>query len=64
MSSGIGDVYKRQANKTMRYIMPIMSVSIAIIAPLGLALYWLISNLLMIVERLILNRFLNNEEEA
>lgn len=53
-----------QANKSMSYIMPIMSVSIAIIAPLGLALYWLISNLLMIVERLILNRFLNNEEEA
>lgn len=53
-----------QANKSMSYIMPIMSVSIAIIAPLGLALYWLISNLLMIVERLILNKFLKNEEEA
>lgn len=53
-----------QANKSMSYIMPIMSVSIAIIAPLGLALYWLISNLLMIVERLVLNRFLKNEEEA
>ena len=51
-----------QANKSMSYIMPIMSVSIAIIAPLGLALYWLISNLLMIVERLVLNRFLKNEE--
>ena len=53
-----------QANTSMSYIMPIMSVSIAIIAPLGLALYWLISNLLMIVERLVLNRFLKNEEEA
>ncbi len=53
-----------QANKSMSYIMPIMSVSIAIIAPLGLALYWLISNLLMIVERLILNKFLKIEEEA
>lgn len=53
-----------QANKSMSYIMPIMSVSIAIIAPLGLALYWLISNLLMILERVILNRFLKDEEEA
>lgn len=53
-----------QANKSMSYIMPIMSVSIAIAAPLGLALYWLISNLLMIVERIILNKFLKNEEEA
>lgn len=53
-----------QANKSMSYIMPIMSVSIAIIAPLGLALYWLISNILMILERIILNKFLKNEEEA
>ena len=52
-----------QANKSMSYIMPIMSVSIAIIAPLGLALYWLINNVLMIFERLVLNRFLKEEEE-
>lgn len=52
-----------QANKSMSYIMPIMSISIAIIAPLGLALYWLVSNLLMIVERLILNKFLKEKEE-
>lgn len=52
-----------QANKSMSYFMPIMSISIAIIAPLGLALYWLISNILMIGERLILNKFLKDEEE-
>ena len=52
-----------QANKSMSYIMPIMSVSIAIIAPLGLALYWLVNNVLMIGERLILNKFLKDEEE-
>ncbi len=53
-----------QANKSMSYIMPVMSVSIAIIAPLGLALYWLVNNILMIMERLILNRFLKEEEDA
>lgn len=53
-----------QANKSMSYVMPIMSVSIALIAPLGLALYWLVNNLLMILERLILNRFIKDEEEA
>ena len=53
-----------QANKSMSYIMPIMSISIAVIAPLGLALYWLVSNILMIVERLVLNKFLKNEEEV
>lgn len=51
-----------QANKSMSLLMPIMSISIAIIAPLGLALYWLTNNVLMIAERLILNRFLKEEE--
>lgn len=50
-------------NKSMRYMMPIMTVSIALIAPLGLALYWFISNLLMILERLAVNKFVKEEEE-
>lgn len=49
-------------NKTMMWMMPIMSVSIAIIAPLGLALYWLMNNILMIAERLVYNKILNKEE--
>jgi len=53
-----------QANKSMSLLMPIMSVSIAIIAPLGLALYWLVNNVLMIIERFVLNKFLKDEEEA
>ena len=50
------------ANKTMLWMMPIMSVSIAIIAPLGLALYWLMNNILMIIERLVLNKIFDKEE--
>ena len=50
-------------NKQMMLMMPIMSVSISLIAPLGLALYWLVSNVLMIVERVTLNRFFKEEEE-
>lgn len=49
-------------NKTMVWMMPIMSVTIAIIAPLGLALYWLMNNILMIIERLTINRILIKEE--
>ena len=49
-------------NKTMTYMMPIMTVSIAFIAPLGLALYWFISNLLMILERIAVNKFVKEEE--
>ena len=52
-----------QMNKSMSYMMPIMSVSIAAIAPLGLALYWLVSNILMILERLIINKYISSKEE-
>ena len=53
-----------QANKSMSWFMPLMSISIAIIAPLGLALYWLMNNILMIIERIVLNKVLKEEEEA
>ena len=50
-----------QMNKSMSLMGPLMAVSISLIAPLGLALYWLINNLLMIVERLILDKFFNKK---
>ena len=53
----------QQMNNTMLYMMPIMSISIAIVAPLGLALYWLVSNVLMIIERLIIDKVMTNKEE-
>ena len=52
-----------QTNKMMSWMMPIMSISIALIAPLGLALYWLINNILMILERIILNKWVKTETE-
>ena len=52
-----------QMNKSMSYMMPIMSISIACIAPLGLALYWFVSNILIIIERLTINKFIGSKEE-
>lgn len=52
-----------QTNKMMSWMMPIMSVSISLVAPLGLALYWLTNNTLMILERVILDRLLKKEDE-
>lgn len=52
-----------QTNKMMSWMMPIMSISIAFVAPLGLALYWLVNNILMILERLILDKVIKTEEE-
>ncbi len=52
-----------QTNKMMSWFMPLMSLSVALIAPLGLALYWLTNNILMIIERLILSKVIKAEEE-
>lgn len=49
--------------KSMNYMIPIMSITIAFIAPLGLALYWLVSNIAMIIERIIINKISENKKE-
>ena len=51
-----------QMNKSMSYMMPIMTVSIACIAPLGLALYWFVSNVLMIGERVFIKKIVCAKE--
>lgn len=53
----------QEMSKGMNYMIPIMSISIAFIAPLGLALYWLISNILIIVERMIIDKIYEFKEE-
>lgn len=52
-----------QMNKNMSLMFPIMYLAVALIAPLGLALYWLTNSLLMIIERLALNKLIKDEEE-
>ena len=52
-----------QMNKNMTLMFPIMYLAVALIAPLGLALYWLMNSLLMIIEKLVLNKVLKDEEE-
>ena len=51
-----------QVNQNMSMMFPIMYLAVAIIAPLGLALYWLVNSLLMMVERLILNKVIKDDE--
>lgn len=50
-------------NRQMSLMMPIMAVSVALIAPLGLALYWLINNIITTGQRMILNKFFKDNEE-
>lgn len=48
-------------NRSMRYAMPIMTLMVALVAPLGLALYWFISNMIMILERVMINKLVKDE---
>lgn len=50
-------------NKNMMYMMPLMAVFIAFIAPLGLALYWFVSNILIIIEKIIIDAVMKHKEE-
>lgn len=52
-----------QMNKSMTWMMPILAVSVSLVAPLGLALYWLINNILMIIERIVIDKFIVPKEE-
>lgn len=58
---GKEEIAMEEMNKTMARMAPIMSVSISMIAPLGLALYWFVSNILMIIERAITSKYLKEE---
>lgn len=50
-------------SKQMTIMMPIMAVSVAAIAPLGLALYWLVNNITSTVQRLLINKFVKFDKE-
>ena len=52
-----------QMNKSMTWMMPILAVSVSLIAPLGLALYWLVNNILMIIEKIFIDKFIIPKEE-
>lgn len=50
-------------NKQMMLMMPIMAVSVAVISPLGLALYWLINNITTTAQRIVLDKYVSSKEE-
>lgn len=52
-----------QMNKSMTWMMPILAVTVSLVAPLGLALYWLVNNILMIIERIVIDKFIVPKEE-
>lgn len=55
--------FTTQMNKNMTFMMPFMAVMVAMVAPLGLALYWLTNNILTIFERMFINKMIEGKEE-
>ena len=53
----------KQMTNNMNYMMPIMSISISLIAPLGLSLYWLVSNVLQLSERFVIDKVVGKKEQ-
>ena len=52
-----------QMTKSMTWMMPVLAVSVSVIAPLGLSLYWLVNNVLLIIERIVIDKFIIPKEE-
>ena len=53
----------KQMTNNMNYMMPIMSISISLIAPLGLSLYWLVSNILQLTEKFVIDKIVGKKEQ-
>ncbi len=64
-TSGMGDNAAGAATgKSMMYMMPLLSLWFTMQVPAGVGFYWIISNLLMLAQTLLLNRFYNPAEIA
>ena len=50
-------------SNSMNYMFPIMAISISFVTPLGLALYWLVSNVLIIIERVVIDKVFDKKDE-
>lgn len=53
-----------KTNKTMMWMMPLMSLYIGFVMPVALCLYWVAQNLLSMVQELIAGRLLKKDYEA
>lgn len=50
-------------NKSMMWMMPIMTLFFTFTLPSGLGLYWIISSVMQIIQQLVLNKFLDKKGE-
>ena len=43
--------------------MPVITVFFVVSMPAGLGLYWLVSNIVQLIQQLIFNKFINDDNE-
>jgi YidC/Oxa1 family membrane protein insertase len=63
MKSGDSNQQMNQTGKTMMYFGPIMTLLISFQAPLGLSLYWLLSNLVQMAQQFFTDRYMEKKKE-
>ena len=54
---------QKQMQKSMNLMMPILSASISYTMPLALGIYWLVGNILQIVQQLVINKIIKSDEK-
>lgn len=64
MQNGDPNDQMARTNKTMMYFGPIMTLIISFQAPLGLSLYWLLSNLVQLGQQLFIDKYMNKKKEG
>jgi len=53
-----------QTQKTMTYMMPLITVFFVSTMPAGLGLYWLTSNVFQLVQQIVINKYVVNKKKA
>ncbi len=63
-STGSGDAATAGATRSMMIMMPLMSLWFTFQVPTGVGFYWIVSNLLMLIQTIILNKIYNPAQIA
>lgn len=58
-----GNEQAQSMNKTMMWMMPIMTAYFTLILPAGLGLYWIISSVVQIIQQIVLNYYFEKKGE-
>lgn len=64
MQGGNSNPQMAQTNKTMMYFGPLMTLLISFQAPLGLSLYWLLSNLVQMAQQYFTDKYMLKKKEG